>query len=192
MRLFPVVSCISRRHRQRDALDCGKSICSPIGGSTDLKHCCAVLPRGVAVTTMHAVPLIGSAGGDVQSPGVAIAPVHTVTHGSAVKGVVQSNANKLVLNNYLNVDEVGQMLLDESVKLPGVDLPQSRADDASLHRNLKLASAACGYKCPVRGCPHQVAPRAGMRSERLERDKNGHLLHLSVEPQMREALIVTH
>ena len=31
------------------------------------------------------------------------------------KGVVQSQANKLVLDNYLNVDGVGRMLLDESL-----------------------------------------------------------------------------
>ena len=55
-----------------------------------------------------------------------------------MKVVVQSNANKLVLNNYLNVDGVGQMLIDKSVELRGVDLLQSQADDASLHSNLVL------------------------------------------------------
>ena len=73
-----------------------------------------------------------------------------------------------------------------------MDLPQSREDSAQLHRNLVLAYAACGFKCSARGCPHQVAPRAGMRLDRLGRDEGYHLLSQSVEPQMRESAMFTH
>ena len=43
---------------------------------------------------------------------------------------MQSQANKLVLDNYLNIDGVGRLLLDESVELRGADLPHSREDPA--------------------------------------------------------------
>ena len=73
------------------------------------------------------------------------------------------------------------------------DFPQSRVDDIQLHLHLVMAYAACGYKCPVQGCPHEIAPRAGnVRNQRLERDKDGHLLSLSDEPQVHEGLIFTH
>lgn len=83
----------------------------------------------------------GGDGSDVQAPGVVLATVHAVPLVSA-RAVVQSSANKLMLDNYVSVNGVGQVLLDESVELRGEDLPQSRADDGSLHRNLVVAYAA--------------------------------------------------
>ena len=98
--------------------------------------------------------LEGGAKRDVQAQGVALAPEHAPIESAATSGG-QSNANKLVLDNYLSVDGVGQVLLDQSVELRGCDLPQSRGDDAQTHRNLVLAYAAC--ECQVRGCRHQIA-----------------------------------
>lgn len=142
-----------------------------------------------AVAPVHAVPLSGGVGGDRQA---AIDPTRAGTSRGPSQGVVQSQANKLVLDNYLNVDGVGRVLLDESVELRGVDFPQSREDSAQSHRNLVKAYATCGFKCPARGCSHQVAPRAGMKLASLERDEGYHLLSLSVEPQLREGAIFSH
>ena len=61
------------------------------------------------------------------------------------------------------------------------------------HRNLVLAYAAYGYKCPVKLCHHQVAPRHGnVRDQNLEWDGDGHLLSRTDEPQAREDLIFAH
>ena len=43
----------------------------------------------------------------MQAPGVAINTVHVGSSRGSAKEVVQSQANKLVLDNYLNVDGVG-------------------------------------------------------------------------------------
>lgn len=99
-----------------------------------------------------------------------------------------------MLDNYLSIDGVGQVLLDESVELQGCHLPQSRVDDGKMHPNLLLAyAAACRYKCPVRGCHHEIAPRSGnVREQHLQRDGDGHLLSRNDEPQSREDLIFIH
>ena len=52
---------------------------------------------------------------------------------------MQSSSNRLVLDNYLNVNGVGRMLLDESVELRGKDLPQLRDNPGYKQRNLILA-----------------------------------------------------
>ena len=92
--------------------------------------------------------------------------------------------------NYLSVDGVGRVLLEECIEMRGDEFPQSRGDDARLHRNLILAFAACCYKCPVKPCDYQLAPRSGnVQVQNLERDEAGHLLRLNNFPQRREELI---
>jgi len=55
-----------------------------------------------AVAPVHAVPLSGGMGGDVQARGVAIETMRAGSSRGSAKGVVQSQANKLVLDNFLN------------------------------------------------------------------------------------------
>ena len=70
-----------------------------------------------------------------------------------------------------------------------MDFPQARGDDAQLQRNLVLAFAACGYKCPVKPCAYKLAPRTRkIAKEHLEQDAAGHLLCLLDEPQVREEI----
>ena len=63
--------------------------------------------------------------------------------------------------NYLCVDGKAHVLLEDSVELRGADFPQSRGDSALQWRNLVLAVAASGFKCPVKPCNHKVAPCPG-------------------------------
>ena len=78
---------------------------------------------------------------------------------------------------------------EDSVKLLGADFPQSRRDSALRWRNLALAVAACGYKCPVKPCTYKLAPCLGKIAKgNLERDAAGHLLCLLDEPQVREEI----
>ena len=74
-----------------------------------------------------------------------------------------------------------------------MDFPQSRGDDARLHRNLILAFAACGSKCPVKLCGYRMAARPGNAQEQnLEREGAGHLLRLTDARQAREDYIFDH
>ena len=73
---------------------------------------------GVAVPLEHPVPLAGITGRDVQALGdLAIRTEHAGSFHGSTGGVGQSQANKLVLDNYLSVDGVGRVLLDESVEI---------------------------------------------------------------------------
>ena len=54
--------------------------------------------------------------------------------------------------NFLCVDGRERVQLEDSVELLGADFPQSRRDSALRWRNLALAVAACGYKCPMKPC----------------------------------------
>ena len=74
---------------------------------------------GVAVAPVHAVPLDGVAGRNVQAQGAAIRTEHAGSFRGLTRGIVQSSSNRLVLDNYLSVDGVWRMLLDESVELRG-------------------------------------------------------------------------
>ena len=93
--------------------------------------------------------------------------------------------------NYLNVVGRERVRLEVSCEYTGAQLPQLRSDDPSLHRNLIVAYAANGYKCPVELCIHTLPPRIGMKT-RPERDTAVHLQHLDVEPEMRENMILEH
>ena len=128
----------------------------------------------------------------MQPRGAAIRTKHVRSSRGSTREVVQSYSNRLVLNNYLSGGGVGRQLLDENVELLDEDLPQLRDDQGYKQRNVILAFSACGYKYPVHGCRHTVAPQAGMRNEHLEQDEGDHLLGLCVEPQLRENLMFTH
>ena len=144
-----------------------------------------------ALTLQPAVPLEGVASRD-QQESLAVRTEHSgpSSVGSNDGGVVPGN--QPMVDNYLRIDSVGRVLLDRSVELRSEDFPQSRDDDAHKQRNLLLAYAACGYKCPVQGCNNTEAPRGGMQSSQLVRDEDHHLLSLCVEPQIREKQVFTH
>jgi len=79
------------------------------------------------------------------------------------------------------------VLLEDSVELRGADFPQSRGDSALQWRNLYLAVAASGFKCPVKPCTHKVAPRTGKAAKGSRtRDADGHLLRLLEEPDFED------
>ena len=89
--------------------------------------------------------------------------------------------------NFLSVDGKERVLLEDSVELRGADFPQSRGDSALQWRNLALAAAASGFKCPVKPCNHRVAPYPGKNAKgSLERDAEGHLLRLLEEPHFKD------
>ena len=62
----------------------------------------------------------------------------------------------------------GAERLETSVEFSEAELPQSKVDDATLHRNLVIAFTACGYKCPVERCAYTLPPLVGMKTK-LER-----------------------
>ena len=54
-------------------------------------------------------------------------------------------------------------------------------------RNLVLAVASSGFKCPVKPCIHKVAPGSGKSAKgSRERDAEGHLLRLLEEPHFED------
>ena len=56
-----------------------------------------------------------------------------------------------------------------------------------------LVFTACGYQCPVEPCTYRLAPHSGdVKKQKLEKDTAGHLLHLDVDPETREVLILDH
>ena len=130
----------------------------------------------------------------MQAQGVAQDPAHIPKLLYAEDAKESSGGATLpVLENYLSIDSKERILLAECVELCGVDIPQSRGDDAQLQHNLILAFVACGYKCPIKLCGYRIATRSGkVAKQNLERDVAGHLLHLSDTPQMREAHIFDH
>jgi len=91
--------------------------------------------------------------------------------------------------NFLCVDSKERVLLEDSIELLGADFPQSRGDSALKWRNLALAAAASGFKCPVKPCAHKVAPYLGKHAKgSLERDAEGHLLRLMEEPHFKDTI----
>ena len=63
--------------------------------------------------------------------------------------------------NFLCVDGKERVPLDDSIELLGADFPQSRRDSALKWRNLALAVAVCGYKCPVKPWAYKLAQYLG-------------------------------
>ena len=107
-----------------------------------------------------------SAGIDVQAPGVALEPTHTPKPlESRDAKASSSGATTPKLENYLSFDGRERVLLEECVEMRGADFPQSRGDDAQLHRNLIMASMTCGYKGPDKPCGYRIAPSFWERQE---------------------------
>ena len=93
-----------------------------------------------------------------------------------------------LLDNFLAVDGVGKMAMDEGLELLGSALPQSRQYGLQ-YRNLALAVAGSGYRCPILQCSTVINPVPCYQGER---DKARHLLRLDVDPMNREQFIFDH
>ena len=90
-------------------------------------------------------PVESGAGRNEQAQVGAVAPVHAVPFSGGMAADRQARG--------VAIDGVGRVLLEESVELRGVDLPQSREDSAQLHRNLVLA-----YPCVALNAQRVDAP----------------------------------
>ena len=91
----------------------------------------------------------GRAIGGVQAQGVAPVQEHAPMK---VSQTGPSRANKLMLDNFPDINGIGRVLLYQSLMLHRFNLLQLRKDSGLAHLNLMKAYAGCGYKCPIRQC----------------------------------------
>ena len=116
---------------------------------------------------------------DAQAQGAAHTSMLTDICASSPEDVQEGTSAgcpKPARENFLCVDGKER---EDSVELLSADIPQSRRDSALKWRNLALAAAASGYKCPVKPCAYKVSPYLGKNAKgSLERDADGHLLRL--------------